>query len=62
MRTIAYDVIGVNVFLRTLMRILRKKGVNSVRPILLPCLTIPDTLNGSQILRLKKQEHIASIL
>ena len=25
MRTIAYDVIGVNVFLRTLMRILRKK-------------------------------------
>ena len=26
MRTMAYDVIGVNVFLRTLMRILRKKN------------------------------------
>ena len=35
MRTIAYDVIGVNVFLPTLMRILPKKGVNSVPPILL---------------------------
>ena len=35
MRTIAYDVIGVNVFLLTLMRFLLKKEVNSVRPILL---------------------------
>ena len=35
MRTIAYDVIGVNVFLLTLMRFLLKKGVNSVPPILL---------------------------
>ena len=34
-KTKGYDVIGVNVFLRTLMRILRKKGVNSVPPILL---------------------------
>ena len=29
------DVISVNIFLRKLMRFLRKKGVNSVRPILL---------------------------
>ena len=35
MRTIAYDVIGVNVFLPTLMRILPKKEDNSVPPILL---------------------------
>ena len=34
-KTKGYDVIGVNLFLRTLMRILRKKGVNSVPPILL---------------------------
>ena len=34
-KTIGYDVIGVNVFLHTLMRILRKKEVNSVPPILL---------------------------
>ena len=34
-KTKGYDVIGVNVFLRTLMRILRKKEVNSVPPILL---------------------------
>ena len=34
MRTIAYDVIGVNVFLLT-QRVLLKKGVNSVPPILL---------------------------
>ena len=34
-KTIAYDVIGGNVFLPTLMRILPKKGVNSVHPILL---------------------------
>ena len=33
-KTKGYDVIGVNVFLRTLMRILRKKEVNSVHPIL----------------------------
>ena len=32
---LAYDVIGVNVFLLTLMRFLLKKEVNSVRPILL---------------------------
>ena len=37
MRTIAYDVIGVNVFLPTLMRILPKNKDNSVRPILLAC-------------------------
>ena len=35
MRTIAYDVIGVNVFLLTLMRLLLKNKDNSVRPILL---------------------------
>ena len=35
MRTIAYDVIGVNVFLPTLMRILPKKGDNFIPPILL---------------------------
>ena len=29
------DVISVNIFPRKLMRFLRKKGVNSVRPILL---------------------------
>ena len=34
-KTKGYDVIGVYVFLRTLMRILRKKEVNSVPPILL---------------------------
>ena len=34
-KTIAYDVIGVTVFLPTLMRILPEKGVNSVPPILL---------------------------
>ena len=35
-KTIAYDVIGVNVFLPTLMRIFPKKGVNFIPPILLP--------------------------
>ena len=34
-KTIAYDVIGVNVFLLTLMRFLLKNKDNSVRPILL---------------------------
>ena len=36
MRTIAYDVIGVNVFLLTLMRFLLKKVETVVHPILLP--------------------------
>ena len=35
MRTIAYDVIGVNVFLLTLMRFLLKKVETVVHPILL---------------------------
>ena len=40
MRAIVYDVIGVNVFLVTLMRFLLKKGVNSVPPILLLLINI----------------------
>ena len=35
MRTIAYDVIGVYVFLLTLMRLLLKKEVNFIPPRLL---------------------------
>ena len=35
-KTIAYDVSDVNVFLPTLMRILPEKGVNFIPPILLP--------------------------
>ena len=34
-KTKGYDVIGVNLFLRTLMRFLRKKGDNFIPPILL---------------------------
>ena len=34
-KTIAYDVIGVNLFLPKLMKFLPKKGDNSVPPILL---------------------------
>ena len=41
MRTIAYDVIGVNVFLLTLMRFLLKKVETVVHPILLLQLSMP---------------------
>ena len=49
MRTIAYDVIGVNVFLPTLMRILPKKEEKPVPPILLFEFFI-TTLNFTNIL------------
>ena len=48
-KTKGYDVIGVNLFLRTLMRFLRKKGDNFIPPILLALRDETKRLCGGSI-------------
>ncbi|MCG8405737.1 MAG: hypothetical protein MI923_11115, partial [Phycisphaerales bacterium] len=50
-KTIAYDVIGVNLFLPKLMKFLPKKGDNSVPPILL------NGVEQSIMRNLEKNQH-----